>query len=80
MIPLLAGTRILELSAVVMGPFAGQILADLGAEVIKVCATGGVFSRGDTPGQQQLTEEELREAVRAVGASVSEVREYLRSR
>ena len=31
-----------------------------GAEVIKVCATGGVFSRGDHPGQQQLTEEELR--------------------
>lgn len=31
-----------------------------GAEVIKVCATGGVFSRGTTPGQQQLTEEELR--------------------
>lgn len=31
-----------------------------GAEVIKVCATGGVFSRGDTPGQQQLSEEELR--------------------
>ena len=31
-----------------------------GAEVIKVCATGGVFSRGDTPGQQQLTEQELR--------------------
>ena len=31
-----------------------------GAEVIKVCATGGVFSRGDTPGQQQLTESELR--------------------
>ncbi|WP_206861306.1 DUF3606 domain-containing protein [Lysobacter changpingensis] len=27
-----------------------------------------------------VTEEELREAVRAVGASVSEVREYLRSR
>ena len=31
-----------------------------GAEVIKVCATGGVFSRGDTPGHQQLTEDELR--------------------
>ncbi|MEO6432615.1 MAG: amidohydrolase family protein [Sphingomicrobium sp.] len=31
-----------------------------GAEVIKVCATGGVFSRGDTPGQQQLTTDELR--------------------
>jgi imidazolonepropionase-like amidohydrolase len=31
-----------------------------GAEVIKVCATGGVFSRGDTPGQQQLSVDELR--------------------
>jgi imidazolonepropionase-like amidohydrolase len=31
-----------------------------GAEVIKVCATGGVFSRNTEPGQQQLAEEELR--------------------
>lgn len=31
-----------------------------GAEVIKVCATGGVFSRNTEPGQQQLHEEELR--------------------
>jgi imidazolonepropionase-like amidohydrolase len=31
-----------------------------GAEVIKVCATGGVFSRNTEPGQQQLTETELR--------------------
>ena len=31
-----------------------------GAEVIKVCATGGVFSRNTTPGQQQLSESELR--------------------
>jgi len=31
-----------------------------GAAASKVCATGGVFSRGDTPGQQQLTVEELR--------------------
>jgi imidazolonepropionase-like amidohydrolase len=31
-----------------------------GAEVIKVCATGGVFSRGDTPGQQQLDDDELK--------------------
>jgi imidazolonepropionase-like amidohydrolase len=30
-----------------------------GAEVIKICATGGVFSRGDEPGQQQLTVAEL---------------------
>lgn len=31
-----------------------------GAQVIKVCATGGVFSRNTEPGQQQLSEEELR--------------------
>lgn len=31
-----------------------------GAEVIKVCATGGVFSRNTEPGQQQLREEELK--------------------
>jgi len=31
-----------------------------GAQVIKVCATGGVFSRNTEPGQQQLSEDELR--------------------
>jgi imidazolonepropionase-like amidohydrolase len=31
-----------------------------GAEVIKVCATGGVFSRNTEPGQQQMSEAELR--------------------
>jgi imidazolonepropionase-like amidohydrolase len=31
-----------------------------GAELIKVCATGGVFSRNTEPGQQQLAEDELR--------------------
>jgi imidazolonepropionase-like amidohydrolase len=30
-----------------------------GAETIKVCATGGVFSRNTEPGQQQLSVEEL---------------------
>jgi imidazolonepropionase-like amidohydrolase len=31
-----------------------------GAEVIKICATGGVFSRNTEPGQQQLTESDMR--------------------
>ena len=31
-----------------------------GAEVIKVCATGGVFSRNTEPGQQHLREDELK--------------------
>ncbi|MDB5476188.1 MAG: Xaa-Pro dipeptidase [Phenylobacterium sp.] len=34
-----------------------------GATVIKICATGGVFSHGDTPGAQQLTVEEIRAIV-----------------
>ena len=34
-----------------------------GAQVIKICATGGVFSHGDTPGAQQLTFEEIKAIV-----------------
>lgn len=34
-----------------------------GANTIKVCATGGVFSKGTKVGIQQLTEEEIRSAV-----------------
>ena len=34
-----------------------------GATVIKICATGGVFSHGDTPGAQQLTVDEIRAMV-----------------
>jgi imidazolonepropionase-like amidohydrolase len=34
-----------------------------GARVIKICATGGVFSRGDEPGAQQLTLEEMKAIV-----------------
>ena len=34
-----------------------------GAQVIKVCATGGVFSRNTEPGQQQMSLEELRAVV-----------------
>lgn len=33
-----------------------------GAQVIKICATGGVFSRNTEPGQQQLTFDELKTA------------------
>jgi crotonobetainyl-CoA:carnitine CoA-transferase CaiB-like acyl-CoA transferase len=41
----LAGLRVVELSTVIMAPFACQILGDLGANVIKVEAAGGDHSR-----------------------------------
>src|SRR6202034_3963828 len=37
----LAGIRVLELGSFIAGPFAGQLLGDYGAEVIKVEAPDG---------------------------------------
>lgn len=41
----LAGVRILELTSVVLGPWACQILGDLGAEIVKVEPPGGDSNR-----------------------------------
>lgn len=38
-------------------------LRKYGAQVIKICATGGVFSRNTEPGQQQMTYEEMKAVV-----------------
>lgn len=47
---ILSGVRVLELSRTLAGPFAGHVLADLGADVIKVEQPGsGDESRSFTP-------------------------------
>lgn len=45
----LSGLRVLELARILAGPWTGQILADLGAEVIKVESSGGDDTRSWGP-------------------------------
>ena len=45
----LTGIKILDLSSVVLGPLATQIMGDLGAEVIKIEAPGGDSTRYTGP-------------------------------
>lgn len=51
----LSGVRVIDLSAVVSGPMAAGMLADQGAEVIKVEARGGDLTRRIGPAKGDLT-------------------------
>ena len=47
----LQGVRILDITTVLMGPYATQILGDLGADVVKIEPPGGDSVRGIGPGR-----------------------------
>ncbi len=49
MYPLLKGLRIVDITTIVLGPYATQILGDLGAEIIKIEALEGDMNRSTPP-------------------------------
>ncbi|MCP5065765.1 MAG: CoA transferase [bacterium] len=54
----LAGLRVVELSTEITGPYAGKLLADAGADVLKVESPSGDPLRRWTASNQQLAEHE----------------------
>ena len=49
MYPLLKGLRIVDITTIILGPYATQILGDLGAEIIKIETLDGDMNRSTPP-------------------------------
>ena len=58
----LAGVRVLELATDIAGPFAGKLLADFGADVIKVEPPGGDPARRHGPFPPGVASEDLEQS------------------
>ena len=52
MFDLLRGLRVIDLSTIALGPYATQLLGDMGADVIKVESPGGDVFRAVRPGRR----------------------------
>jgi crotonobetainyl-CoA:carnitine CoA-transferase CaiB-like acyl-CoA transferase len=88
--PLLADVKVLDVSPLLPGPFSSQMLADLGADVIRVEPPGGDFTRSSPTGMYavanrnkrslalDLHDEAHRRAFHAVAAKVDVVVEGFR--
>jgi crotonobetainyl-CoA:carnitine CoA-transferase CaiB-like acyl-CoA transferase len=49
----LAGVRVIELTTTVLGPYCGQLLAEFGADVVKVESPAGDINRTLSPGRSE---------------------------
>ena len=72
----LSGIRVIDVSSYVAGPFAGLMLADLGAEVIKVEPVRGDPTRriGGSPGRTSPMAAAVNRNKRSVGLTLSDPR------